>query len=275
MSLKTQAKVLRVLQEQVMERVGGTQRIKVDVRVLAATNKDLHRGDPRGPFPRRPVLPLERDPDLRARAARSAAGHPDAGRALHGAGRAGARPQAESARVGSRGAAAAIRMARQRARAAQRHRARQHHGWRRHHHRAGSGLSRPRWRDARPARPSGPVAPLRKRAISSRRITSCARSRRSTATCRGRRKCWAWSDRISTRSSARSASRLGVGPKLILEDLRAAEAFELQVELDRLPQRRRRHQSDNLALEDVHAVALRPRASPARRPGRSASSRSW
>jgi two-component system nitrogen regulation response regulator NtrX len=41
MSLKTQAKVLRVLQEQVMERVGGSQRIKVDVRVLAATNKDL------------------------------------------------------------------------------------------------------------------------------------------------------------------------------------------------------------------------------------------
>ncbi|MGH9383026.1 MAG: sigma-54-dependent transcriptional regulator [Vicinamibacterales bacterium] len=41
MSLKTQAKVLRVLQEQVMERVGGSQRIRVDVRVLAATNKDL------------------------------------------------------------------------------------------------------------------------------------------------------------------------------------------------------------------------------------------
>jgi two-component system, NtrC family, nitrogen regulation response regulator NtrX len=41
MSLKTQAKVLRVLQEQVMERVGGTQRIRVDVRILAATNKDL------------------------------------------------------------------------------------------------------------------------------------------------------------------------------------------------------------------------------------------
>ena len=41
MSLKTQAKVLRVLQEQVMERVGGTQRIKVDVRVVAATNKGL------------------------------------------------------------------------------------------------------------------------------------------------------------------------------------------------------------------------------------------
>ncbi len=41
MSLKTQAKVLRVLQEQTMEAVGGTARIKVDVRVVAATNKDL------------------------------------------------------------------------------------------------------------------------------------------------------------------------------------------------------------------------------------------
>ncbi len=41
MSLKTQAKVLRVLQEQTMEAVGGSTRIKVDVRVLAATNKDL------------------------------------------------------------------------------------------------------------------------------------------------------------------------------------------------------------------------------------------
>ena len=41
MSLKTQAKVLRVLQEQTMERVGGTSQITVDARVLAATNKDL------------------------------------------------------------------------------------------------------------------------------------------------------------------------------------------------------------------------------------------
>jgi len=41
MSLKTQAKVLRVLQEQVFEPVGGTSSIRVDVRVLAATNKDL------------------------------------------------------------------------------------------------------------------------------------------------------------------------------------------------------------------------------------------
>ena len=41
MTLKTQAKVLRVLQEQTMEAVGGASRIRVDVRVVAATNKDL------------------------------------------------------------------------------------------------------------------------------------------------------------------------------------------------------------------------------------------
>ena len=41
MTLKTQAKVLRALQEQVVEPVGGASSIKVDVRVLAATNKDL------------------------------------------------------------------------------------------------------------------------------------------------------------------------------------------------------------------------------------------
>jgi two-component system nitrogen regulation response regulator NtrX len=41
MSLKTQAKVLRALQEQVVEPVGGHGSVKVDVRVIAATNKDL------------------------------------------------------------------------------------------------------------------------------------------------------------------------------------------------------------------------------------------
>jgi two-component system nitrogen regulation response regulator NtrX len=41
MSLKTQAKILRILQEQKFERVGGAQTISVDVRIVAATNKDL------------------------------------------------------------------------------------------------------------------------------------------------------------------------------------------------------------------------------------------
>lgn len=41
MSLKTQAKVLRALQEQVIEPVGGQSSVRVDVRVIAATNKNL------------------------------------------------------------------------------------------------------------------------------------------------------------------------------------------------------------------------------------------
>ncbi len=41
MSLKTQAKVLRILQERKFERVGGTKTVEVDVRVIAATNKIL------------------------------------------------------------------------------------------------------------------------------------------------------------------------------------------------------------------------------------------
>jgi len=41
MSLKTQAKVLRILQERKFERVGGTRTLEVDVRIVAATNKVL------------------------------------------------------------------------------------------------------------------------------------------------------------------------------------------------------------------------------------------
>jgi two-component system nitrogen regulation response regulator NtrX len=41
MSLMTQAKILRILQEHRFERVGGTETLEVNVRVVAATNKDL------------------------------------------------------------------------------------------------------------------------------------------------------------------------------------------------------------------------------------------
>jgi two-component system nitrogen regulation response regulator NtrX len=50
MSLKTQAKVLRALQEQTIEPVGGAGSIKVDVRVIAATNKDLEKEIEAGTF---------------------------------------------------------------------------------------------------------------------------------------------------------------------------------------------------------------------------------
>ena len=50
MSLRTQAKVLRVLEEQRFERVGGTESLEVDVRVLAASNKDLVQAIAEGKF---------------------------------------------------------------------------------------------------------------------------------------------------------------------------------------------------------------------------------
>ncbi len=50
MSLATQAKVLRALQEQIVQRVGGTRNIPVDVRVIAASNKDLEQEIENGNF---------------------------------------------------------------------------------------------------------------------------------------------------------------------------------------------------------------------------------
>ena len=50
MSLMTQAKILRILQDHRFERVGGTATIEVDVRVIAATNKDLEEEMAEGRF---------------------------------------------------------------------------------------------------------------------------------------------------------------------------------------------------------------------------------
>jgi two-component system nitrogen regulation response regulator NtrX len=50
MSLRTQAKVLRVLQEGEVERLGSSRTLKVDVRVIAATNKDLEQEIEKGQF---------------------------------------------------------------------------------------------------------------------------------------------------------------------------------------------------------------------------------
>ena len=71
MSLKTQAKILRILQERKFARVGGERMISVDVRVLAATNRDLEEEIRRGNFRedlfyRLNVVPLE-VPPLRQR----------------------------------------------------------------------------------------------------------------------------------------------------------------------------------------------------------------
>ena len=71
MSLKAQSKVLRILQEQRFERVGGNRTIRVDVRVIAATNKNLEEEIEKGTFRddlyfRLNVIPI-RVPPLRER----------------------------------------------------------------------------------------------------------------------------------------------------------------------------------------------------------------
>jgi two-component system nitrogen regulation response regulator NtrX len=71
MSVKTQAKVLRALEEQVVERVGGREPLKVDVRVIAASNRDLPSLIATGAFRedlfyRLNVIPID-VPPLRAR----------------------------------------------------------------------------------------------------------------------------------------------------------------------------------------------------------------
>lgn len=70
-SLALQAKLLRVLQEKEFERVGGTRTIKVDVRIVATTNRDLSKSVEKGEFRqdlfyRLNVFPLE-SPSLRER----------------------------------------------------------------------------------------------------------------------------------------------------------------------------------------------------------------
>jgi two-component system nitrogen regulation response regulator NtrX len=67
MSVKTQAKVLRALEEQAFERVGGRETIKVDVRVIAASNRDLQALIAAGRFRedlyyRLDVIPIEVPP---------------------------------------------------------------------------------------------------------------------------------------------------------------------------------------------------------------------
>jgi two-component system nitrogen regulation response regulator NtrX len=50
MSLSTQSKVLRVIETQEFQRVGGSRNIKVDVRIISATNKDLREEVRQGKF---------------------------------------------------------------------------------------------------------------------------------------------------------------------------------------------------------------------------------
>ena len=78
----TQTKLLRVLDTSTFRHVGGTREIKVDVRVLTATNRDVPCDGAAGPIPRGLVLPSEYDHGRVAALARPSGGRGTAGPTL-------------------------------------------------------------------------------------------------------------------------------------------------------------------------------------------------
>ena len=69
--LPMQVKLLRFLQDQIVERIGGRKPVQVDVRIVCATNQDLDRMMAEGRFPRRFVLSPQRSHGAGSAAARA------------------------------------------------------------------------------------------------------------------------------------------------------------------------------------------------------------
>ena len=73
MDARLQAKLLRAIQEREIDRVGGTKPVKVDIRIIATSNRDLDRSGQARHFPRRPSLSFERRQFAPAGVARTSA----------------------------------------------------------------------------------------------------------------------------------------------------------------------------------------------------------
>ena len=80
-----QAKLLRAIQEKEIRPVGSVKRVPINVRILAATNRDLEQAVADGTFRRDLFFRLNVSDPADSAAARTAAGYPIAGRAFSGA----------------------------------------------------------------------------------------------------------------------------------------------------------------------------------------------
>ena len=140
-SLNMQLKLLRVLEEREVEKLGSNRRIKVNMRIICATNMDLAAARRRRPDARGLLLPHQRRPDAHPAAARAHRGHPAAGGRVPAQQRDGAREGHQPPLQQGAVAAHELRVAGQRARARQRDRAR---------HPADQRLRDPRGRPAGP-----------------------------------------------------------------------------------------------------------------------------
>ena len=117
MPMEAQTRLLRVLQEGEYTTVGGRTPIKTDVRIIAATHRELKTPDPAGPVSRGPLLPSQRRAAAPAAAARArwrTSGDLVRHFLRHG-GQGRPRPQVD--RDGGHRAPQALSLARQRARA--------------------------------------------------------------------------------------------------------------------------------------------------------------
>ena len=125
MNLPLQGKLLRVLQEREFERVGGTEPIKTDVRVIAATHRNLEKAVREKRFREDLFYRLNVIQIVHAAAQETQGRHRPAGRVLHAEapGRAG---QGQGAYAGDAQGSARLRLAGQRAGTGERHPARDH-----------------------------------------------------------------------------------------------------------------------------------------------------
>ena len=122
--LSLQGKLLKAVEDRTVRRVGGIRDRRIDVRILAATNRDLERDAQRETLPPGPLLPAGRDHPAPAAAPRAGQRHPAPGPALPRAVQRQVREGRATDRRARPGAAGRVSLAGQRARAEPRDRAR-------------------------------------------------------------------------------------------------------------------------------------------------------